>query len=541
MNATAMNIMRCMGLAGILCMLNACDHPASISEQNIATVTVTEGSLRGEVSNGVQAFLGVAYAAAPVGELRWRPTAPAIPWEGVRDARTFGASCPQNLQPNGRPPWTHEYLVHGDISEDCLFLNIWAPADNAGTARPVLVWFHGGAFVEGSASVPIYNGAELAQHGIIVVGVNYRLDALGFLAHPELSLEGNGHSGNYAVYDMIAALRWISDNISAFGGDPAQVTISGQSAGAAAVHLLIAAPEAKGLFARAIAQSGSGMGLPKLSLADAERLGTLFAENAGVASLAELRTLSVEDLLKTPMDVGDRLGLRFTPIVDGALIPRDLDDLPAGNYHDTPILTGLTADESSGMMPDYGHDTPEVLSERLQTLFDTHADAFARLYPLTDTSSAGQVSRDVLRDRGIAATWLWARERKRSGGQQPIWLYLFSHPEPGPDAERYGAFHSAELSYVFGTFAASPERPFTQEDHQLSRMMSAYWVNFINTGNPNGNDENGAELPQWPAFEPETPQLMRLQPNPLAQPVLSDDKQALFLRYVESGGQVGLF
>jgi len=540
MKVTSIHLRRLMALMCVLCMQAACTDSASAQGTDARpTVETAQGRVRGVAMGDVQAFLGIPYAAAPVGELRWRPPAAPAPWTDALDAADFGPSCPQNLQPGGRPPWTHEYLVHGETSEDCLSVNLWVPAN--ATNAPVLVWFHGGAFVEGAASVPVYNGAALARHGIIVVGVNYRLDALGFLVHPELSLEGGGSSGNYAVHDMIAALRWVQDNIRAFGGDPAQVTISGQSAGASAVHLLIAAPKAKGLFARAIAQSGSGMGLPSLSLQEAERLGAAFMEKTGASTLAELRALPAQTLLATAASIPGLENLRFMPIVDGTLIPRPLHDLPYGSYHDTPILTGLTADEASGMMAGYGQDTPDSLAGRLRALFGERAERFAGFYPAANDAEAGQMQKQVLRERGIAATWLWARDRQRTGGQQPIWLYLFTHPEPGPDAARFGAFHSAELPYLFATLDASPERPFTQADRQLSGTLSSYWVNFVKSGNPNGSGADGATLPAWPMFTIDAPQLMLLQPEPSAQPILTNAKREAFIQHVDAGGRVALF
>jgi len=529
--------MRC-GIALIACFLGACGggpgKPDGV-DGDAATVTITQGLLRGVVDNDARAFLGVPYAAAPVGELRWRPPMPAPSWQGVREASQFGASCMQKLTPGGRVPWTREYLVHNEISEDCLFLNVWTPAARTGTSCPVLVWIHGGAFVEGSASVPIYNGAALARQGVIVVGVNYRLGALGFLAHPELSTEGGGSSGNYALHDLIAALHWVRENIAAFGGDPTQVTIAGQSAGASLVHQLIAAPQARGLFARAIAQSGSGRGRAPILLADAEQMGLAFADKAGAQSLAQLRALPAKSLLDIDVSVPEK-GLRFAPIVDGILIAQDIRDLPPGTYADIPMLTGLTTDEGSGLTADYGLDSPQQLSARLRTAFAAEAEAASRLYPAATKAQAGQSAKQVIRDRGIAAAWLWARARAQQGSRQPVWLYLYAHPEPGPEAERYGAFHSSELAYVFQTLDAAPERPFTDADRELSDMMARYWVNFVKTGNPNGEG-----LPTWPKLEPDAPRLLRLEASPTAQPVLTEEKRALFVRHIEAGGRVDLY
>jgi len=526
------------GIALIACLLGACgagpDRPDGV-DGDAATVTILQGGLRGVVDGDTRAFLGIPYAAAPVGELRWRPPMPAVAWQGVRDASQFGASCMQKLTPDGRVPWTHEYLVQDEISEDCLFLNVWAPVAKSDAAYPVLVWIHGGAFVEGSASVPIYNGTALARQGVIVVGVNYRLGALGFLAHPELSAEGGGSSGNYALYDMLAALHWVEGNIAAFGGDPTQVTIAGQSAGASMVHQLIAAPQAHGLFARAIAQSGSGRGRAPILLNDAEHMGRAFADKAGAESLAELRALPAAELLKIDVSVPEK-GLRFAPIVDGVLIPRDIRDLPQGTYADVPMLTGLTTDEGSGLTADYGQDTPQQLASRLRTVFAAEVEAASQLYPGATKAQAGESAKQVIRDRGIAAAWLWARDRTQQGSRQPVWLYLYAHPEPGPEAGRYGAFHSSELAYVFQTLDAAPERPFTDADRELSDMMARYWANFVKTGDP-----NGAGLPPWPKLDSDEPYLMRLDVIPAPQPVLTEEKRALFVRHIEAGGRVDLY
>jgi len=526
------------GVVLAACLLGACNAgPGGVDAVAVESVlvSISQGTLRGVMDDGVRAFLGIPYAAPPVGERRWRAPIPASAWQGVRDASQYGASCMQTLAPAGRGPWTHEYVVQDQVSEDCLFLNVWTPAVEGESPYPVMLWIHGGAFVEGSASVPIYNGAALARQGIVVIGINYRLGAFGFLAHPELSAEGGGSSGNYALHDMIAALRWVQDNIAAFGGDPMQVTIAGQSAGASAVHQLIAAPGARGLFARAIAQSGSGRGRAPILLADAEHMGLALARKAGAASLAELRALPAQALLGIDVSVSEK-GLRFAPIVDGTLIPRELWNMPQGTYADIPMLTGLTTDEGSGLTADYGQDSPAQLTARLRAVFAAEADAASQFYPGASAAEAGSSAKEVIRDRGIAAAWWWARGRAQHGSRQPVWLYLYAHPEPGPESERYGAFHSSEVPYVFQTLDAAPERPFTDADWELAAMMARYWANFVKTGDP-----NDAQLPTWPRLDPDDPFLLRLDVLPTPEPVLTTAKRALFVRHIEAGGRLDLY
>jgi len=520
----------------ILYILNGCGN-AGVSVQNgqtltDPTVTVTQGVLRGVATDEVQAFLGIPYAAPPVDERRWRPPAPALAWEGVRDATHFGASCSQVLDPVGHGPWTLEYLVQNEVSEDCLFLNVWAPLDVGDAARPVLVWIPGGGYVEGSGSVPIYDGSAFARNDIIVVTINYRLNAFGFLAHPELSAEGNGHSGNYGIMDMVAALQWVHDNIHVFGGDPEQVTVAGQSMGALSVYHLMTLPETKGLFARAIAQSGLGigyMGIRAFTLADAERQGLDFAEKAGGSSLAELRKLPEQTLLNVNTSIAGS-PLPFLPVADTPPAP--------AAYVDIPVLTGLTADEGSGLVPGYGQDTLDEFNARLQTLFAENTETARQFWPAHNDKQARISSKQVVRERGMATMWLWARERIKSGGQQPVWMYLFSHVEPGYESKRYGAFHSSEMPYVFQTLNVTPERPFTEVDYQLSQTLSGYWTNFIKTGNPNGDG-----VPPRPVLEAnaEPPQLLRLESTPASQPILTTEKRAFFLEHFEQGGKIGVF
>jgi len=495
------------------------------------TARVAQGALAGrEAAPGVSAFLGVPFAAPPTGDRRWRAPAPAASWRGVRAADSFGASCPQAVMPNGFGPWTAEYVVQAPVAEDCLFLNVWAPAAPAakGKKRPVMVWIHGGAFISGSGSVPIYDGARLAAKDVVVVTVNYRLGVLGFLAHPALTAEG-GASGNYGLMDQIAALQWIKANIGAFGGDPRQVTIAGQSAGALSVLALMEAPQARGLFSRAIAQSGAGLSMPMPSLAAAEGVGSAVADAKGARTAAALRALSVEQLLApTPTpSAGGVPGLQFVPIRDGRVL-----STAEAAFADVPFMTGLTADEGSGFNPFYGKATAAQFQGQVRAQYAARADDVLKLYPAADDDAARRASLDLARDRGIAATLLWLEGHAAAA---PRYAYFYDHPEPGPGAAQFGAFHSSEIPYVFDTLAASPSRPFTDQDRALAQAMSSYWVNFIRAGDP-----NGAGLQPWAPYRAGAEEIMGLG-DTVGPRRLGPGKHQLFRDHSRAGGQVSVF
>ena len=520
----------------LLAALAASFVAASPCLAQLTQARVAEGALAGKPEGPVGAFLGVPFAAPPVGAHRWTPPRAAAKWKGERKADQFAASCQQTVSPQGFGPWTAEYVVQGAVSEDCLYLNIWTPAHNAQDRLPVLVWIYGGGFRSGSGSVALYDGAALAAKGIVVVSVNYRVGVYGFLAHPELTAESPAHaSGNYGLLDQVAGLRWVRDNIAAFGGDATQVTIAGQSAGAASVHYLIASPLAKGLFARAIAQSGSGiMGLAAPDRATAEALGKALGEGAGRSlTLAQLRDLSAaqldERVAKLASDDPPR---RFGPIVDGFFLP---DAQSVGrNLNDTPILTGMTANEMTGLDPDYGKTTAASFEAQVKTVYGKFAQQVRVFYPAT-TDEEARASLDALtRDRGLAAMDFWARERL-STTRHPIYAYLWTHPEPGPEAARYGAFHSSELPYVFGTLDTS-KRPFAPVDRMLAKELSTYWVNFVKAGDPNGD---GAV--HWPRFTADGKQILELGEATRARPILEHAQLTLFDQFVKGGGAVSLF
>ena len=449
---------------------------------------------------GIRAFLGIPFAAPPVDSLRWRAPKPASAWKGTRAANRFSASCIQGPNtPFG--PWTSEFLLLGPTSEDCLYLNVWTAA-RASSRWPVLVYVYGGGFSSGSGDVPVYDGSRLAEKGLVVVNMNYRVGALGFLAHPELTKE-SGASGNYGLMDQVAALKWVHDNIAAFGGDPSRVTVAGQSAGAMSVFLLTASPLAKGLFHRAVIESGPG-GLASMGVssarsvararADAEKDGVAYAEKLGVHSLAELRALPASKFIG---------GGRFGAVVDGRFLVEDPSvTFAAGRQNDVPTITGLNADEGSAS-PTYGKATAEAYRAQVQQRFGDRAAQALAIYPAGSDSEARRSQIQSGRDLGVAGVQRLLEERARTA-HTPAFAYYFDHAIPWPEHPEFGAFHTSEVPYVFGTLDVL-QRPWADVDRRLSQIMMTYWTNFATRGDP-----NSAGLPRWPAFSPAAPTLMRL-------------------------------
>ncbi len=494
----------------------------------VPPVRTDHGLLSGVPTNdgAITAFLGIPYAAPPVGDLRWRAPKPAAPWSGVLKADHFSRSCMQ-ASPSSMGPWTEEYMDQSERSEDCLYLNVWT----AGTAgkRPVLLWIHGGGFDQGSASVALYNGENLARKGIVVVTINYRLGIFGFLAHPELTRESATHSsGNYGLMDAIAALQWVKANIAAFGGDPARVTIGGQSAGAMAVHALLASPLAKGLFHGAITQSGTRIGNMQRPLADAEQDGVKFQAAKGAKSLKDLRAMPVYQL----MAQAEGATFRWGPVVDGSLLPDTVSAIFAqGKQNDVATLTGWCADEGSNA-PKYGKRTPEEFErEARRPPAGDLADEFLKLYP---ASTPGQSQIESARAMNMVSTFLWARQRA-ANSKTPVYTYLWDHPLPGPKRDLYQAFHSSELPYMFNNLI-SGIRPWEPADYPIAEKTASYWANFVKAGNPNGEG-----LPQWPAFDAMVPVTMelgdRFEARPIADAAQLKLLEAIVTRSVSSAGR----
>ena len=500
-------------------------------------INTKAGSIRGTHQDGSDAFLGIPFAEPPVGERRWRPPEAARAWRGVRDGTDFASSCYQ-APATGFGPFTPEFLTVGPISEDCLYLNVWTPTKRA-AGLPVLVWIHGGGFGGGSGSVPIYNGAHLAAKGAVVVTINYRVGAFGFLAHPSLSRESASRvSGNYGLLDMIAALAWVRDHIAAFGGDPAKVTIAGQSAGAIAVNDLMVSPLAIGLFSRAIAESGSGMGVKAVPLAEAEANGEAFAHEAGATSAAALRALAADRVLALshagPPAPGEKpRKLIYAPTLDHHVLLAEPDDPSTRPLSEVPLLTGFNADEGEI----FGRQslTPAAFEIKVRDRYGEAAARFLAAYPHGTGEEASTSATLMARDRYMASLILWA-EKRTMDNRLGIYVYLYEHPLPGTGREQFGTFHTSEVPYVFGVLDQGG-RPFGAEDRMISEQLSSFWLNFMRDGDP-----NGSALVHWPRNSPGQLTVMGLGDHPGPRAAVSTPaRMALFRDYVASGGQLTLF
>jgi para-nitrobenzyl esterase len=476
-----------MKLLLILSLAGAAIAAAAIQEP----VHIDTGLVSGAATaSDVRVFKGIPYAAPPVGELRWRPPAPAAHWEGVRKGDEFGPVCMQNRQPNATPA----------ASEDCLYLNVWTAAKAANEKRPVIVWTYGGGFTSGAGSEPRYDGEALAKKGAVVVTYNYRLGTFGFFAHPELTKEsGRNASGNYGMMDMAAALHWVQKNIAAFGGDPAKVTIDGESAGAFLVSAMVGSPEGKGLFKRAISQSGAWMGISIAHMttrAEAEAAGVKLAQGMGANSLADLRAKSAQDLFKA--------GRGGSLIVDGWYVPEDLSITFAnGKENDVDVLVGSNRDEGTFFARPGTNLSADQFKAKGKERFGNLADTYAKLYPATTDAEAAAAQLATTRDEMGWHMRTWAMlQQKRS--RDKSYLYFFTRVPPAVEGRpSRGATHTAELAYMFNNLAQGT--PWTDVDRKLADMMSSYWVNFATTGNPNGKG-----LPEWPVYSQKAAQAMIL-------------------------------
>jgi para-nitrobenzyl esterase len=461
----------------------------------VPTVQVDSGRLVGihDAAAGLDEFRGIPYAAPPLGALRWKPPQPVAPWTGVRRAERFGPRCMQ------RALFADMVFRSDGVSEDCLYLNVWTPAKRGGTRLPVLVYFYGGGFVGGDGSELRYDGASLAGRGIVTVTVNYRLDVFGFLALPALADESpHGAAGNYGLLDQVAALRWVRRNIAAFGGDPGQVTIGGESAGSMAVSALMASPLSKGLMQRAIGESGAVLGnLKPKPLALAERQGEAFRRHVGARSLAQLRATPAARLIAACGDPGVP---EFGPTVDGWFLPRSPEAIyEAGEQAHIPLLVGSNSGESSytALLKD-APPTPANYRAAVRQTFGEHAGEMLKLYPGRSEAEVKASGSALAGDRFIAfATWRWMHFQRETGAA-PVYYYLFDKARPakrdgsaGPD---YAAVHSGEIEYALGNLGTNRVYAWTADDQRVSATMEGYFANFIKTGNP-----NGAGLPHWPA------------------------------------------
>lgn len=457
-------------------------------------VDAPAGKLKGVATGKVHAFKGIPYAAPPVGALRWKPPLPAPKWKGTRAATEFGAAC---IQPKGKPDSIYFWSLPA-TSEDCLFLNVWAPA-NASRA-PVFFWIHGGALSGGSSSEPLYDGTRMAELGIVVVSINYRMGPLGFLVHPALSAESRRNiSGNYGLLDQIEALQWVKRNIASFGGDPANVTIAGESAGALSVMYLMSAPGAQGLFSKAVAQSAYMVSAQELRTTghdaySAEAIGLWLAGKLGAGDLAGLRSMDAQQIT----DIAAANGFFPFFVIDGRILPRQVVDVfDRREQSKVPMLAGFNSGEIRSLRalaPPVPADAAAYEKE-IRARYADQADAFLALYPSSDLQeSIWATTRDSL--------YGWTAERlvlKQAALGVPSYLYLFDHGYPAADEKGLHAFHASELPYMWGNTDRTPlnwpKLPDSAAEKILSDAMLEYWVSFVKTGVP-----SAAGQPAWPPY-----------------------------------------
>lgn len=475
---------------------------AAANAQETKRLETPQGLLLGELTgpaNQIESYKGIPYAAPPTGIKRWQPPAPPATWAGERLATEFGPNCIQQPYALGsffaRPSRVS--------SEDCLYLNVWSKGASGGE-KPVMVWIHGGALTRGSGATATYDGSNLAMKDVVVVTINYRLGVFGYFAHPELVEESpNKAAGNYGILDQVAALQWVQDNISAFGGDPNNVTIFGESAGSWSVNFLTAAPMAKGLFHKAIGESGGKLD-PRPTLATATQHGLEVAQAIGANNLAELRAIPAEELLAKAQEAR----FRTDGVVDGWVLPDQMYTIYSeGRQHPTPVMVGFNRDEGTTLgalsrLP----ENDDVYIANASRSYGELSDEFLAVYPPNDLRRA---TLDANRDRGFGWNMLtWARMMKNV--DQDAYLYFFTYAPSGPRQEELGAYHAAEISYAFGN-ADKLRNGATAIDEQVAETMSNYWVQFAKTGNP-----NVAGQPEWQAYTREHPNYIVLDEQ--AQP-----------------------
>jgi para-nitrobenzyl esterase len=472
---------------------------ASAAAAHDSIVTTENGKVRGVLDASgapIRIFRGIPFAAPPVGKLRWREPLAVASWRGIRNATHFGPRCMQ------QPLFSDMKFRSPGVSEDCLYLNIWTPAKLNHWQQhrlPVLVYVYGGGFMAGDSSEKRYDGAALARRGIVVVTMNYRLGIFGFFSHPELTAESPHHaSGNYGLLDQAAALAWVRRNVAAFGGNPRHITIGGESAGSMSVSALMASPLSRDEIAGAIGESGAMMDkLAPGPLAMAEQKGTAFAQSVGASTIAALRNMPADKLLAAQ---GEAKGMSFSAVIDGYFLTEPPSaTFAAGNAAHVPLLVGSNSQEAPGSAI-FGQGTPNIANYKagLSRLFGEKADVVFKLYPAKTDADVLPVATALASDAFLALpTWKWFDLQRRTG--TPTYYYYFTRVRPPFVAETsgnpapWGAVHSAEIEYALGNLDANPIYRWTSDDRRVSLVMSAYFANFIRTGNPNGDS-----LPIWP-------------------------------------------
>lgn len=528
-----------------LLMIAQVFEPARVLSQTTAPqVTVKQGTIEGNNDSGLFVYKGIPYARPPVDELRWRPPQDPESWQGVKETKSFSAGCMQ------LPVFSDMKFRADGFSEDCLYLNVWTPTRKGNQKLPVLVYYYGGGFIAGDGSEPRYDGASMARnYGIVTVTVNYRLGVFGFMAHPELTDESPRQaSGNYALLDQAKALQWVRDNIAAFGGDPDNITIAGESAGSISVSALMASPLSRDLIAGAIGESGSILGaLSAVPLQEGEKAGSQFAEMVGAESLKELRAMPAETLLQAT--ARPRVP-RFSPTVDGYFFPEQPIDIYAnGEQADVPLFLGWNSEEMSYQALMQGaKPTPENYREKVKQLYGEHANRILQLYPAHTVEEIVNVATALAGDRFIAySTWKWGNIHSKTSSS-PVYRYYFTKARPPMVSEQAdsiaepksknevpepnGAVHSAEIEYLMGNLPSNNVYAWTETDYKVSNIFQHYAANFIEDQNP-----NGLGLPHWaPLHARDQPQVMRIGTHTRLKEFEHQDRY-LFLDQLQYGGE----
>jgi len=491
-----------------------------VKKAGLEVVRLDSGPISGVSNDGIWAYLGVPFASSPVGELRWKAPQPVKSWREVRECTEYGPVCPQlegSVEEGG--------VGDARTSEDCLYLNVWTPAKNDSEKMPVMVWIHGGAYIRGAGSVSMYDGHNLAKEGVVLVTINYRLDSLGFLAHPLLSKESpKGVSGNYGLLDQIEALKWVKSNIESFGGDKECVTIFGESAGATSVCNLMASPVAEGLFQRAIVESGPFMDhemlfTPFRTMKQCEQIGEKFVASLGCDGkpdpMEAMREKTPEELLQaTALEPGAFEGccnIEFAPAVDGWVLPDDpVSVFMNDEQHDIPLIVGSNRDEGTLFI----QDTEMSADEYRQTVLCFYGDSGEDVLKLFPPDEAGDIKQTLNRLTTVMDFFSVARFTAASmeGKKSNAFLYEFSRVPPPVEGTGVGAYHGAEMRYVFGNLDTA--KGYREEDLELSRTIMRYWVNFADSGDPNGDGDK-----DWPAYKSEVNEMIEIGDETSVKPV----------------------